>query len=124
MNHLELTERTRNRLSGFLVISFVGVLPFLLFKTIPTANEQIITYMVGQLSGMATTALGFYFVNKVGQDALDAQRSDNTGEAFKAIAAVAATSPPPEATTDATVAADAVAEAAVEEAERIKGDAP
>jgi hypothetical protein len=36
--------------------------------------------MVGQLSGMALTVLGFYFINKVGQDALDATRTANTGK--------------------------------------------
>lgn len=89
MTSAELTERTRNRLAGFLVIAFVGVLPFLLFKAIPETNEQIITYMVGQLSGMATMALGFYFVSRVGQDALDEKKADNTTKAFEAITATA-----------------------------------
>jgi hypothetical protein len=82
---IEQIERVRNRLALFLVSAFVGALPFMLFKTIPEANKEIIVYMIGQLSGMATTALGFYFVNKIGQDALDAKRSDNTAAAFEAI---------------------------------------
>lgn len=79
-SRLEQTERTRNLLAFVLVGAFISMLPILVFKTIPEANEQIITYMIGQLSGMATMGLGFYFVNKVGQDALDATRADNTGK--------------------------------------------
>lgn len=83
-------DRFRNLLAFCLVGAFVAVLPFLIFKDIPTSNKDIITYMVGQLSGMATTALGFYFVNKVGADALEAKKADNTAKAFDAIAAAQA----------------------------------
>lgn len=86
---IEQVEKVRNRLAFFLVIAFVSSLPFLLFKVIPTENKEIIVYILGQLSGMATTALGFYFVNKVGQDAADAKRADNTGKALDAITTVA-----------------------------------
>lgn len=120
LSPIELTERTRNRLSGFLVVSFVGVLPFLLFKTIPTENEQIITYMVGQLSGMATTALGFYFVNKVGQDAIDAAKADNTGKMADAVIAAAQAASP--SSNEAGQAAEQVADAAATEADKIKGE--
>lgn len=82
-------ERVRNLLAMFLVGAFVGALIAFTFKGIPEANKDIITYMVGQLSGMATLALGFYFVNKVGQDALDAAKTDNTAKALDAIRATA-----------------------------------
>lgn len=82
---IDQIEWMRNLLAFLLVGSFVGMLPALLLIGIPTANEQIITYMLGQLSGMAITVLGFYFVNKVGQDALDAKRTDNTSKALEAI---------------------------------------
>lgn len=75
---VEQLEYMRNLLAFMLVLAFISVLPVFTFKTIPEANEQIITYMVGQLSGMALTALGFYFVNKAGQDVADAKRSENT----------------------------------------------
>lgn len=78
-------ERVRNLLAFFLVGAFVGVIPFLLFKSISAENKEILVYMIGQLSGMATTALGFYFVNKVGQDALDAKRTENTGKMAEAV---------------------------------------
>ena len=118
MNDRE-TGTFRNWLAFFLVASFVSVLPVLIFKTIPGDNKEIIVYMIGQLSGMATMALGFYYLNKAGQDALDATKADNTGAAFRAIEAAAATSPAP--STDAAEAADQVADAAQTEADKIKG---
>lgn len=85
---IDQTEFMRSLLAFLLIGAFISVLPVFTFFVIPEANKDIITYMVGQLSGMATLALGFYFVNKVGQDALDAQRSENTAKAFEAIKAV------------------------------------
>lgn len=79
----------RNFLAFFLISAFVAFLPLLVFKTIPGENKEIIVYMLGQLSGMAATAIGFYYISKAGQDAADAKRADNTGEAFKAITATA-----------------------------------
>lgn len=76
----EQLEFMRNLLAFLLVAAFISVLPVLTFKAIPKENEQILTYMLGQLSGMATMALGFYFVNKAGQDAVDAAKTDNTGK--------------------------------------------
>lgn len=82
-------DRFRNLLAFFLVGAFISVLPLLVFRTIPTDNKEVIVYMIGQLSGMATMALGFYFTNKVGADALDAKKAENTSDAFKAITATA-----------------------------------
>lgn len=95
----EQVEFMRNLLAFLLVAAFVGALPMLTFKAIPKENEQLLTYMLGQLSGMATMALGFYFVNKAGQDAVDAAKTDNTGKLADAIAETAkaaqANAPPP-----------------------------
>ena len=120
---LDKIETVRNTLAILLVMSFICTVPLFIFKTIPEANKEIVTYMVGQLSGMALTALGFYFVNKVGQDALDAQKTANTGLALEAITATAhaASAPADEA---ATVAARQTADAAQAEADAIAGDKP
>lgn len=85
----ERVDRTRNQIAFFLVGAFVGALVVFTFRSLPEGNKDIITYMVGQLSGMATMALGYYFVNKIGQDALDAARSENTGKMADAITSVA-----------------------------------
>lgn len=82
-------ERFKNLLAFSLVGAFIALIPLLIYKTIPDANKDIIVYMVGQLSGMALTALGFYFVNKAGQDALDNKRADNTAKMADAVVAAA-----------------------------------
>lgn len=118
---IDKIETVRNALAMLLVLAFIATIPMFLFIVIPDANKEVITYMVGQLSGMALTALGFYFVNKVGQDALDAKRTENTGKALEAITATAnATSAPAEEA--ATIAARQTADAAQAEADAIAGD--
>jgi len=115
-------ERFRNWLALCLIVAFVAILPLLVWKVIPDANKEIIVYMIGQLSGMATTAIGFYFVNKAGQDALDAKRTENTGKLADAV--VAAAQATPAIGSDAAAnAADAVANAASDKADEITGDA-
>jgi len=110
-------DRFRNLLAFALIGAFIAVIPLFVYKTIPEANKDIITYMVGQLSGMALTALGFYFVNKAGQDALDNKRADNTGKLADAVVAAAAATP---ADQSAANAAGAVADAATQKADEIK----
>jgi hypothetical protein len=114
---IEQIEWMRNLLAFVLVGSFVSFAGVLLWKAIPEKNEQLLSYMLGQISGMALMALGFYFVNKVGQDALDAARTENTGKALEAIKETAKASGSGDA---AEKAADQVAGAAVEEAEQVK----
>lgn len=87
MTPQQQADRFRNILAMFLVVSFVLILPLFVFWGMPATSKDIVTYMVGQLSGMATMALGFYFTNKVGQDAADAQKAENTGKALEAITA-------------------------------------
>ena len=87
------SEVFKNRLAFFLIGSFVSVLPFLLFKDIPTANKEIIVYILGQLSGMAATVLAYYFINKVGADELDSKRADTTKAAFEAVTAASNSTP-------------------------------
>jgi len=118
MNNKNDPDFFRNFLAFILIGAFITVVPLFIFKTIPAGNKDIITYMIGQLSGMATTALGFYFVTKAGQDALDAKRADNTGKLADAITATAQVS------TTASDAAQATADAATEKADEIKGKKP
>ena len=90
---IDKIEFVRNALAFVLVFAFISALPVFTFKIIPAGNKDIITYMVGQLSGMATMALGFYFTNKIGQDALDAKRAENTGKLADAVVAATGGSP-------------------------------
>lgn len=120
---IEQIEFTRNALAFILVAAFVLFTGALLFKNIPEKNEQLLSYMLGQLSGMALMGLGFYFVNKVGQDALDAKRTDNTSKALEAITATANASSVPVEEAVAS-AARQTADAAQHEADIIAGDKP
>ena len=115
-------DKFRNRLAFALILAFVAMLPLLVWQTIPEANKEIIVYMIGQLSGMATTAIGFYFIQKAGQDALDAKRTENTGKLADAVVAAAAASPAvADASKAAAAGADAVADAAADRADEIAG---
>lgn len=116
---IDQIEFMRNLLAFLLVGAFIAVLPLFAFKTIPEDNKDIVVYMVGQLSGMALTALGFYFVNKVGQDALDATRADNTGKMAEAVTAALKTGDKGEAVGKA---AEEVADAAADKADEFKGE--
>ena len=85
----ERVDRVRNLLAFFLVGSFVGALVAFSIRPVPPSNKDIITYMVGQLSGMALMALGLYFAKSAGQDAADAEKTANTGKMADAIKAAA-----------------------------------
>ncbi len=73
-------EQFRNRLAMFLIFAYLVQLPLLVWKTIPDGNKEIINYILGQISGMATTVVGYYFISKVGEAALDRQRVENTSK--------------------------------------------
>ncbi len=76
----QIVDHTRTVLAFMLVGSFVLFIPLLIYKTIPIDNKEIIVYMMGQLSGMALLALGLYFSNKAGQEAIDEKKSENTAK--------------------------------------------
>lgn len=86
-----------------LVFAFVSVLFGLMFKNIPEKNEQLIVYMLGQLSGFVATVVSFHYVlNKSAEKA-----TDNTAAAFSAIEATAKAGKP-DAKPDMVVEADSV----------------
>lgn len=84
----------RDRITLFLVGSFVGALALMIFWGMPVTSKDIVTYMVGQLSGMTLMGLGYYFTKGAGEDAANAQKSENSGKAFDAIAATAKAATP------------------------------
>ena len=112
-NAVDQIEFMRNLLAFLLVGAFIGAMGAFTAFSIPEANKDILTYMVGQLSGMAITVLGFYFVSKVGQDALDAKRTENTARAFDTI----------KETVKAGAGADGVGEAAQDTADAAQDQA-
>lgn len=96
-----------------LISGFLGALFALFIFPIPAENEQIVTYMIGQLSGFAGGIVAYHYTMSAGQKELEAKRADNTARAFEAItetAKAANPSPPPDVVLKpgetATVAAD------------------
>lgn len=117
-NPVDQIEFMRNVLAFLLVGAFIGSMGAFTVFSIPQENKDILTYMVGQLSGMALTVLGFYFVSKVGQDALDAKRSENTGKAFETVKAALN---PKDGNIDGLGGLDPAGDAAQDTADEIKG---
>lgn len=88
-NTVKTLDLQRIWLASGLVLAFAACLGVMLFRAVPEASQDIVVYMIGQLSGMATMALGFYFTSRAGQDAQDAKKTENTGKALDAISAAA-----------------------------------
>jgi|SRR5882757_7890420 len=79
-----------------LVFGFLGALFALFVIPIPRGNEQIVTYMIGQLSGFAGGIVSYHYTMSAGQKELDAKRADTTGKTVEALgAAVTALAPTP-----------------------------
>ena len=114
-------DKFRNFLAMILIGAFIGTVVVFVFRGIPTENKDLVTYMVGQLSGMATSAVAQYFTKSAGQDTLDRQRADTTGKMADAIVAAAQSTPPGVEEIKASTA-DAVANAATDKADQIKGN--
>lgn len=51
-------------LAGVLVAAFIGAIVMLSWREIPKTNEQLLTYMLGQLSGFVAAAVGVYFARR------------------------------------------------------------
>jgi len=75
----------RDVLGAVLVLAFVGVIGGLFWKLIPKENEQLLTYMLGQLSGFVSAVVALHYVTKAGEKELEAARTENTGKALDAI---------------------------------------
>jgi hypothetical protein len=46
----------------FLILTFTGAMVVLTWKSIPKENEQLLTYMLGQLSGFVAAIVGYHYV--------------------------------------------------------------
>jgi hypothetical protein len=106
----------RDLIGIMLVVAFIGAMIALLWKSVPKENEQLLSYMLGQLSGFVAGVVGYHYISKSGEKELETQRAINTGEAFRAVSRAAAATPPDKG---AAEAADQVAEAAKNEADEI-----
>lgn len=107
----------RDLIGLILLGAFIGALAVLFWKPIPKENEQLIVYMLGQLSGFVAGVVALHYVTKAGEKELDAKRVDNTSKALDAIKAAATGGTVPDG---AAQAAEQVADAAVDKADTIK----
>ena len=108
----------RDALGMFLVLAFIAAMGALLWKAIPSENEQLLAYMLGQLSGFVAGVVGYHYISKSGEKELEEQRAVNTGAAFDAIREAARATPGDG--DGATRAAHETADAAVDRAEEIE----
>lgn len=75
----------RDTLGIGLVLAFIVALFVLFWKAIPPSNEQLIVYMLGQLSGFVAGVVSYHYVmSKTSEKA-----TENTARAFEAITATA-----------------------------------
>lgn len=84
----------RDAIGIALILTFVGALGILFWKAIPRENEQLIVYMLGQLSGFVSGIVAYHYVTKAGEKELEQQRAANTEKAFEAIKAAQESAPP------------------------------
>lgn len=86
-----------NAIGAALIGGFLAALFALFIYPIPSANEQIITYMIGQLSGFAGGIIAYHYASKA-HDAeaqtLDAARSANLSKTIDLAGAALAATPP------------------------------
>lgn len=75
----------RDVLGALLVGAFIIIIGGLFWQAIPKDNEQLLTYMIGQLSGFVSAVVALHYVTKAGEKELEQQRAENTGKALDAI---------------------------------------
>ena len=83
MNRKQLS--LRDWIGVSLIFTFCSALGTLFFKAIPPTNEQIIIYMLGQLSGFVSSVVAFHYITSKS----DEDKTSNTGKAFDVITASA-----------------------------------
>lgn len=102
-----------------LIGAFISVLFILFWKEIPTKNEQLLVYMLGQLSGFVAGVVSSHYVHKAGEEKQEAQRqetakaqADATRATAEAVAAAAASTTPAASSAPGPGAAEAAREVA------------
>lgn len=83
----------KNWIGGSLIVGFLGALGLLFWHPIPGQNEQLIIYMLGQLSGFVSGVIASYFVLAAGARELEAKRVENTAKMLDTIGAATASTP-------------------------------
>jgi cytoskeletal protein RodZ len=71
-----VTWTLKDAIGIVLIGAFITVLMVLFWKEIPEKNEQLIVYMLGQLSGFVAGVVSSHYVNKAGEDRLSEKRTE------------------------------------------------
>lgn len=61
---MKKTDIIAATLAFVLTSAFIGAIVMLSWREIPKTNEQLLTYMLGQLSGFVAAAVGVYFARR------------------------------------------------------------
>lgn len=61
---MKKTDLIAGVLAFVLTAAFIGAIVMLSWRGIPPSNEQLLTYMLGQLSGFVAAAVGMYFARR------------------------------------------------------------
>jgi Na+/serine symporter len=88
------TWNIRDVIGLLLIVCFMAATGWLLNEAIPRENEQLVAYMLGQLSGFVAGVVAYHYVSKAGEKELDQLRTENTGKALDALAVAAGAAPP------------------------------
>src|SRR5688572_27271595 len=88
----------RDLIGLVLIGSFIGAMGAMFQVAIPEQNKDLLTYMLGQLSGFVAAVVALHYVTKAGEKELDAKRAENTGKALDLATAIGPTSQPQEVT--------------------------
>lgn len=72
-----MTFLIRAILSFAVVSGFLLAVAVLFYRGIPTENEQLLSYMLGQLSGFVGALVAFYFGSSHGSEAKTALMADS-----------------------------------------------
>lgn len=64
MNRMRKADMIAGTLAFVLTGAFIGAIVMLSWRSIPSSNEQLLTYMLGQLSGFVAAAVGVYFARR------------------------------------------------------------
>lgn len=79
----------RDWLALLLVIAFMSVIFFLLKWAFPKQNEQLIVYMLGQLSGFTATAIALYYTLSKHDETSSERRADERDKTLEVVKTLA-----------------------------------
>lgn len=65
-------------LAVYLLLTFTIIVIILMFHTVPAANSQMVNIFIGAISGMALTAVTFYFGSSKGSADKNATIANST----------------------------------------------